>query len=232
MNIKIPIQEIEKKLKYKFKKKKLINDCFIHPSFLKKNKKLNNNFVHEFERLEFLGDRVLGIVIASLIFNKFNEYDEGTLSKKFSLLVQRDFLYKIALKLNLNDFVKVNNKNFNLKSQKSILSDTLESIIGAIYIDGGFDSSRKFITSLWMPYLDLTPTNKSDPKSTLQEVSQKKYKKLPEYKLVSKKGPPHSPVFTVSLKALNFQTIKDSGHSIRDAEKNAAKKILDMLDEQ
>ena len=125
MTIKIPIQEIEKKLKYKFKKKKLINDCFIHPSFLKKNKKFNNNFVHEFERLEFLGDRVLGIIIASLIFNKFVDYDEGTLSKKFSLLVQRDFLYKMALTLNLNDFVKVNNKNFNLKSQKSILSDTL-----------------------------------------------------------------------------------------------------------
>ena len=111
-----------------------------------------------------------------------------SLSKKFSYLVQREFLYKIAQEINLEKFIK-----FNKKVNKSILADSIESIIGAIYIDGGFNNSYKVIKRIWTPYLDVLDSYEIDPKTKLQEISQKKFKKLPEYKLLNKEGPPHAP---------------------------------------
>ena len=123
-------------------------------------------------------------------------------------------------------------KKINDRLHKSILSDTIESIIGAIYIDGGYKAAHKVITHIWKPYLDFSSINMTDAKTQLQEISQKKYKSLPTYKLVEKKGPPHSPIFTISLKALKLKQIKASAGSIRDAEKKAAKIILDLINEK
>ena len=221
------IEEIQKILKYEFKNKKNLINSLIHPSVYINKKKINNHLVNEFDRLEFLGDRVLGLVIASLIFEKFSKYNEGSLSKKLSYLVQREFLYKIAQEINLEKFIK-----FNRKVNKSILADSIESIIGAIYIDGGFNNSYKVIKRIWTPYLDDLDSYEIDPKTKLQEISQKKFKKLPEYKLLNKEGPPHSPKFTISLDALNIDTIKVKGNSIREAEKKAANKILKLINEK
>ena len=112
---------------------------------------------------------------------------------------------------------------------KSILADSVESLIGSIFVDGGYNSAFKFIKKFWSPYLSLQESNEQDPKTKLQEISQQKFKKLPEYKLIKKTGQSHSPVFTVSLKALNMKVVKASGSSIRDAQKEAAKKILDLI---
>ena len=231
MNQKKIIEDIQKVLKYNFKNKKNLINCLIHPSYKDLTKK-NVNLANEFERLEFLGDRVLGLKISSLIFNKFDKYNEGSLTKKFSYLVQKEFLYKIALKLELELFITYNKKNLNNRRNKSILSDSVESIIGAIFIDGGYNASLRFVKRIWTPYLDLSESNRTDPKTKLQEISQKEFKILPEYKLLNKKGPSHSPLFTISLKALNLETIKTSGGSIQDAEKKAAKKILELINEQ
>ena len=220
-------------IQYKFKNLSNLQNSLIHPSILIKKNKSKTKNIYEFERLEFLGDRVLGLVIATLIFNKFKNYNEGNLSKKFSFLVQRDFLYKIALEIKLEKFLKYKKqKNANLMQYKSIFADSLESIIGSIYVDGGYNKSYKFINNFWSPYLNEIISNESDPKSELQEISQKKYKILPEYKVIKKEGMSHSPQFTISLNALKFKNIQTKGSSIQEAEKKAAKKVLGLLNEK
>ncbi len=224
------IEEIQEIIKYKFKNKQNLKNSLSHPSINKKIK-VKKNIVNEFERLEFLGDRVLGIVVASLLFNEFKNLNEGDLTKKFSFLVQKDFLYKISIELNLEKYLNYRKQSMNININKSIFSDSLEAIIGAIYVDGGFANASKIISRIWTPYLNTIESNQADSKTKLQEISQKKYKKLPIYKLLNKKGPPHSPIFTVSLKVLNLKTVKASAGSIRDAEKLAAKIILESINE-
>ena len=217
-------ENFEKSLNIKFKNSSLLLEALTHKSA---NNKFNN------EKLEFLGDRVLGLVVAYLIFNKFKNYDEGNLSKKLSFLVQREFLYNIACKINLKNFLKFNyQKQSSAILNKSILADSIESLIGAIYLDGGYEKSFLFIKRFWSSHLDTIINEEVDPKSKLQEFNQKKYKKLPEYKLIKKEGTPHSPQFTISLNAMDFKNIKAKGSSIREAEKKAAKKILKLLNEK
>jgi len=227
------INKIQKILQYQFKNIENLKISLTHPSIFKFKEKPKDKYIYEFERLEFLGDRVLGLVVASLIFKKFKDYNEGDLSKKFSFLVQREFLYKIALEIKLEDcLIFSKQKKMNSRFDKSILADSLESLIGAIYVDGGYNKSFIFIKRMWLSHLNKQISDDLDPKTKLQELTQKKYKKLPEYRLFKKEGPPHSPKFTISLNALSFKNIKAKGSSIRDAEKNAAKKILNLLNEK
>ena len=171
----------------------------------------------------------MGLVISSLIYSRFISLNEGDLSKKLSYLVQKNFLYKISTELSLNQILKFSFKKQNEKMNVSILADAVEALIGAIFIDGGYKSSIKFIKKYWGSYLNVQASNLQDPKTKLQEISQQKFKKLPTYKLNKKQGPSHSPTFTVSLKVLNLKLIKASGSSIREAEKNAALVALEMF---
>ena len=114
----------------------------------------------------------------------------------------------------------------------SFFSDSVESLIGAIFIDGGYNPSFNFISKFWTKYLDIEVSKTLDPKTSLQEISQQLYKKLPEYKLVKKEGPSHSPKFTVSVKVINLNKIKSTGSSIREAERNAAELALNKLNEK
>ncbi len=221
----------EKKINYKFKDSSLLTQSLTHPSYYKE-KKINNYNSSQFERFEFLGDRVLGLVIASILIAKYKNLDEGDLSKRYSYLVQKNFLYKIALDLSIDKLVLYNFKKNNKKMVISILSDAVESLIGAIFLDGGYRKSYNFIKNFWINYLDDDVNEIIDPKTTLQEFSQKKSKKLPEYKLANKEGPPHSPTFTVTLQVLNMKKITSKGSSIREAEKNAALKALNYLNEK
>ncbi len=225
------INQLEEIISYKFKDKKLLENALMHPSYITENQKKTLKDVSEFERLEFLGDRVLGLAISSIIYKKFSKNNEGDLSKKLSYLVQKNFLYKISTNLEIDRFLKFSSKKSN-KMNISILSDSIESLIGALYLDGGFMSAKKFINSTWGPYLDIENKNMQDSKTKLQELSQQKQKKLPEYHLVKKEGPSHSPTFTISLKVLNLKKIISSGSSIRDAEKNAASIALKLINEQ
>ena len=224
------INKFEKNIGYFFKNKKLLINSLIHPSSLTDSKKNKIKVVNDFERLEFLGDRVLGLAISSIIYKKFSKNNEGDLSKKLSYLVQKNFLHKISEDLKINNILKFSFKK-NEKMNISILSDSIESLIGAIYLDGGFVSAKKFIRVFWGPYLDIKEQNMQDSKTKLQEISQRKLKKLPEYTLVKKEGPSHSPKFTVSLKVLNLKKIKASGSSIREAEKSAANIAIKLINE-
>ena len=218
----------EKKIQYKFKNILILNHSLTHPSFYKEVQKNEKEF-SQFERLEFLGDRVLGLIIASLLFKKYKKNNEGDLSKKYSYFVQKTFLHKISLELSIDKILLYNFKKNNNKMLVSMFSDAVESIIGAIYIDGGYRSSHKFVSKFWSPYLDIKISKTQDPKTTLQELSQQKLKKLPEYKILKRKGPPHSPIFTVSLNVLGLKKIEASGSSIREAERNAANEALKLI---
>ena len=223
------INIFQNEINFQFKNKKNLFNCLIHPSIIKEKKIKKKDFESNFERLEFLGDRVLGLVVASLIFNKFLDLNEGDLTKKISYLVQKKFLYKIALEINLDKILKYSFKKENIRMNEAILSDAVESLIGSIFIDSGYTASFKFIKSIWKPYLDLKESNEQDSKTHLQEISQQKYKILPNYKLLKKEGPSHSPIFTVSLKVSSLKVVKANGKSIREAEKNAAKIALELL---
>ena len=225
------LNQFEDKIGYKFKNKFLLNQSLTHPSYYSEQK-TDNKIVNQFERLEFLGDRVLGLSVATMLFKKYNFFDEGDLSKKHSYLVQKNFLYKIAINLGIENLVLYNFKKKNKKMIISVISDTVESLIGAIYIDGGHKSSFEFIKKFWISYLDIDVSKTLDSKTALQEFSQQKEKKLPEYKIIKKEGPPHSPLFTVSLKVLNLKKIKTSGSSIREAEKKAASEALKLIYEK
>ena len=225
------LHNFETRINFKFKNKKNLINCLIHPSYFKEKKFKKNELQNHFERLEFLGDRVLGLSISSLIFEKFQNSDEGDLTKKLSFLVKKDFLYKIAIELKIDKVLKFSYRKENTRMNVSILSDSVESLIGAIFIDSGYLATYKFINDIWGPYLNLEASNKQDPKTHLQEISQQKYKSLPKYNLIDKKGPPHSPIFTVSLKIINLKLIKGKGKSKREAEKNAAIKALKLLNE-
>ena len=216
------IIKFEKVIEYQFKNKELLKSSLIHPSYVKDKKNKKINLYNDFERLEFLGDRVLGLVIASILYKRFKNFNEGDLSKKLSYLVQKNFLYKISNNLDLEKILKYSFKKENNKLNISIFADAVEALIGSIYLDGGYKASLKFIDKYWGPYLNIKTSSFQDPKTKLQEISQQKLKKLPEYKLTEKKGPSHSPTFTVTLKALNLNQIKAKGSSIREAEKNAA----------
>ena len=231
----IPVKDIEKfekKINFKFKNKKNLISALIHPSYIKETKYDKKLLKNDFERLEFLGDRVLGLIISDLIFDNFKNYNEGSLTKKLSYLVQKEFLFKIALELNIKEILKYSQKKENSHTNKSILADSVESLIGSIYIDSGFAHSVKFIKKIWEPYLDIEASNQQDPKTKLQEISQHQYKSLPKYSLVKKQGPPHSPLFTISLKVMKLEEIRASAKSIRDAEKKAAKTALKKINEK
>ena len=225
------LNSFEKIIGYKFKNNSLLSQSLTHPSFFKDSSSIEKNN-NQFERLEFLGDRVLGLIIAYLIFNNNKSLNEGDLSKKYSYLVQKNFLHKISLKLNIDKVLLYNFKKNNKKMLVSIQSDAVESLIGGIFIDGGYNASYKFIKKFWLPYINVEISKTHDPKTTLQEISQQKVKKLPEYKLINRKGPPHSPLFTVSLKVLNLNKIKAEGLSIREAERKAANEALKIINEK
>ena len=226
------IQNFERIIKFKFKNKEYLIQALVHPSFIKKKKYKNINLAYDFERLEFLGDRVLGIAIAYLIFDKFKVANEGDLTKKLSYLVQKEFLYKIALEISLDKILKFSNKKENTRMNLSILADAVESLIGSIFIDSGYNASLKFIKYIWGPYLDIEASNKQDPKTKLQELSQKTQKTVPKYTIFKKEGPPHSPIFTISLKVLDLKIIKATGKSKQDAEKKAATIALKLINEK
>ena len=222
----------ENRIGYIFKNKQILINSLIHPSYLIDKKKSISNYLNDFERLEFLGDRVLGLAISSIIYKKFSNNNEGDLSKKLSYLVQKNFLYKISTELSLSDSLKFPSKKNNEKMNISILADGVESLIGAIYIDGGFKESIKFVKKIWGPHLNIKASNIQDSKTHLQEISQQIFKRLPVYKMLKKEGPSHSPLFTVSLKALNLKIIKTTGSSIREAEKNAAEIALKLYNDK
>ncbi len=212
---------LEKKIKYKFKDISLLKLALTHSSF---EKTLNN------ENLEFLGDRVLGLVIAEKLIKEYPSADEGSLDKMLSSLVNRNTCFMVASNLALGDFILLGSTERSSlgNKKKSILSNACESILGAVYRDSDFVIVKKLILELWREHIHNIDQNLIDPKSFLQEWTLKKYKKLPEYKTLSKEGPDHEPIFEIELKFKNYKKAFSKARSIKEAEKLAAESFIQI----
>ena len=207
--MKTNLKSLETKIKVNFKDKNLLLKSLTHKSFDNDN----NN-----EKLEFLGDRVLGLIIAKKLLETYPNEKEGILDKKFASLVNKKTCLKIAKKIELEKFVlTLNSKKKNNHIEDKVLSDTCEALIGSIYLDKGFSYTEKVILSLWSNQIKESVITKIDPKTKLQEFSLKKFKKLPIYKIISNTGPRHKPTFSAQ------------GKSKKDAEQNAASLCLKNL---
>jgi len=212
---------LENKINIKFKNKKLLSLSLVHKSF----DSLNNN-----EKLEFLGDRVLGLVLSKKLFSLYPYESEGSLDKKFASLVNRKICLKISKILELEKFLILGNTyKKNLKIEDKILADACEALIAAIYLDSGFKIVEDFILRFWNDEINKTVKIEIDPKTKLQEYSLKYFKKLPTYKVSSYKGPLHIPSYKVSVKIHDSKNFYGTGNSKKIAEHNAASKIINDL---
>ena len=219
--MKINYTFLEKKIKITFKDKNLLIKSLTHKSF---DKERNN------EKLEFLGDRVLGLVMAKKLLEIYPNEEEGVLDKKFATLVNKKTCLSIAKKIQLEKFILV----FNPKNQKrviedKVLADTCEALIGGVYLDKGFLNVEKLILNLWSDHIKDSVITKIDAKTKLQEYSLKIFKKLPIYKLISNTGPRHRPLLKVAVKLMNTKFYTGEGKSKKDAEQNAALKCLQNI---
>mgnify|MGYP001215479799 FL=1 len=216
--MKINYSNLEKKINTKFKDQNLLIKSLTHKSF----DKLNNN-----EKIEFLGDRVLGLVIAKKLLEIYPEEKEGVLDKKFASLVNKKTCLQIAKNIDLQKYILVfNSKNKLIDIEDKVISDACEALIGAIYLDKGFVIVEKIILKLWYKHIKESIITQIDSKTKLQEYSLKKFKKLPIYKLISNTGPRHRPIFKIGVKLPNSKYYIAEGKSKKDAEQNAAIKCL------
>ena len=212
---------LENKINIKFKNKSLLSLSLIHKSF----NLLSNN-----EKLEFLGDRVLALVLSKKLFNMYPYESEGSLDKKFASMVNRKTCLKISKILELEKFLILGNTyKKNIKIEDKILSDACEALIGAIYLDSGYKVVEVFILKFWNDEIKKSAKIEIDSKTKLQEYSLKRFQKLPTYKVLSYKGPQHNPIYKVSVKIYDSKFFYGVGNSKKIAEHDAANKLIKGL---
>ena len=215
--MKIDYSKIEKKINHKFKNKGLLIKSLTHKSF----DKINNN-----EKIEFLGDRVLGLIIAKKLLDIYPDEKEGILDKKFASLVNKTTCLQIAKSIDLQNYILISPRNKSEYIEDKVISDSCEALIGAIYLDRGLNITEKVILDLWKEKIRNSVITQVDAKTKLQEFSLKKFKKLPTYKIISNTGPRHKPIFKVAVKLPNTRFYNGEGKSKKDAEQNAALSCL------
>jgi len=218
------INKLEQYLGFKISDHELYYKALTHKSADK-----NNNY----EKLEFLGDRVLGLCISKKLLEIFPNEKEGILDKKLASLVNKNKCFEIGQQIKLDKIVRIG--NLRLKKQiveKKIVSDSCEALIGAIYLDKGFDFVEKFILKIWEKHINDKTIIIIDAKTKLQEYSLKKFKLLPIYKFISDTGPKHKPNFRVAVKIKNTTFVEADGASKKLAQQAAATKLLNTLDKK
>ena len=213
------IHKFQKSQKIKFRNNSLLTEALTHKSA---NKKFNN------EKLEFLGDRVIGLVLSKKLIDLYPYENEGVLDKRFAILVNRETCSDIAWSIGIQNYIIVGNSKRKITTKdKKILSDCCEAVIGAIYIDRGYDFVKNFILKIWKKNIDRSDITILDPKTKLQEYSLKRYKKLPLYRLINSSGPRHSPTYKISVSIVGTKQFIGTGGSKQQAEQNAAAKLLE-----
>ena len=209
--------KLQKTIKVKFKNIELLNKAITHKSF---------DSINNYEKLEFLGDRLLGLIISKKLLSMYPDVKEGLLDKKLASLVNKEKCYEVGTKLKLDEFILIGNNKKSSKVEIKIVSDAIESLIGAIYYEKGFDFVEKFVLNLWKDLLDSSKITVIDAKTKLQEYSLKKFKILPIYKLVNTSGPKHKPMFKIAVRLKNSEFVDGLGKSKKIAEQNAANKYI------
>ena len=230
---------------YAFARPELLSDALTHPSALPpprrpgrgRPRRAAPNGVPRggprggYERLEFLGDRVLGLVIADLLWRGFEDEQEGPLTRRLTHLVRRDALARVAAAIGLDRHLRLSPAEAAAGAARNpgILADVLEAVIAAIYLDGGFPAATAFIERFWEPLITEMEAPPSDAKTELQEWAQARGLKLPAYELIATSGPDHAPHFTVSVRVAGQEEASATASSKRAAETGAAAALLDRL---
>lgn len=183
-----------------------------------------------YERLEFLGDRVLGLVVAERLFERYPEESEGGLARRHAVLVSRRTLVVVAKEIGLGDWIDMppGETAAGTHRRPAILADACEAVIGALYLDAGLDAARAFIDRYWGALIEEAPPG--EPKTQLQEWAQGRGRPLPVYRTVKTEGPPHEPVFTIEVSIEGRPPARATGRSKRMAEQEAARLMLDAID--
>lgn len=216
-------------INYNFRNENLLLEALTHPSLTQEGK------IHNYQRLEFLGDKVLSLAIGEFLMHKFPDEMEGALSRRHASLVSGEALAEIALEMNLDEFLLLSEGEEKLggRHNKHNLENALEAVIGAIYLDSNFQEAQKFIMKFWHDFLlqDLDPPK--DPVSKLQEIVQSQSRQLPEYIVVQSGGSHHAPLFTATVKIPKTnEEFSAEGKSKKEAQREAAKRALEKLDKE
>ena len=225
-------ENLHKELGYTFKNSELILQAFRHSSYV--NEQVGAN-LEDNERLEFLGDAVLDLAISHFLMERFRDANEGDLSKFRAMLVDEAGLFHVATRLNLGGYLLLGKgeEQSGGRHKPSILADTTEALIGAIYLDGGFDAAKLIIQRLFSPLLKKVHSEDllQDFKSLLQEYTQQAYKTLPKYRLVEETGPAHDKAFRIALSINGKFLAEGRGKSKKEAEQHAAREAFFRLKE-
>lgn len=224
------IQELEDQLGHQFASPKLLEDALTHPSLA--GFKQRRQGAMPYERMEFLGDRVLGLVIAEWIYRQFPDAKEGDLALRHTALVNRNALQAVALQIGLGKHVRLA-RGDELTAERrdlSTLSDAMEAVIGALYLDGGLGPAQDFIHRYWHKHVTIESAP-ADPKTALQEWAQGKGLPLPDYQDIRHYGPAHAPKFVVAAHVKGFPVAEAEGDTKRAAQKAAASLLLQQLNE-
>ena len=214
---------LEKALGYKFKGRPLLRRALTHASVRSQREKSDDN-----ERLEFLGDRVLALAIAELLVEMNADATEGELARRFNRLVRREACATVARNLALGTalILSASEADSGGRSKDTILADACEALLGAVFVEAGFDVARDVVRRLWMPLIDNAPRTTADPKSALQEWAQGQGLPLPEYVEIGRDGPDHAPRFTAQVRVGRHNPAEGVGASKRSAEQAAATALL------
>jgi ribonuclease III len=222
------LQLFEKQAQIRFKSRELLNLAFCHRSFANENEQMDNN-----EKLEFLGDSVLGLVVAEYLFDTLVDRPEGDLAKIKSFVVSEEVLAAVAHDLRVDNFILIGRgeEYSGGRTKKALLADAMEAIIGAYFLDSGLKKSRKFILEQIVPEIDKVRANrhKKDYKTLLQEHVQKEFKTYPKYTLMKKTGPDHSKTFWMQVQIKERSYGPGKGQNKKEAEQQAARLAYEAL---
>ena len=216
------LSNLQNKINLKFKNINLLKRAITHKS---------HDPINNYEKLEFLGDRVLGLIISMKLIKMYPKEKEGVLDKKLASLVNKNRCYEIGQSLKLQQFILVGNSSKKkIKIENKIISDSTEALIGAVFYEKGFGITEKFVLNMWQSLIVSSNITMIDSKTKLQEYSLKKFKLLPIYKLISSTGPKHRPKFIVLVRTKGTKSFEGSGDSKKSAEQDAAKKLLENIE--
>jgi ribonuclease-3 len=219
------LDDLAGRLPHRFEQPNLLREALTHPSAASKP-------AQSYERLEFLGDRVLALIVSDLLLARFPQEAEGALARRLAALVRRETLAEVAGGLALGDFLILAKaeRESGASTNPALLADACEAVIGALYLDGGLEAARGFVVSRWMPLLEAEQIPPQDAKTALQEWAQGRGLPLPAYRETCREGPPHEPVFTIEVSVVGYPPAEGEGRSKRLAEQTAASRLLARLD--
>lgn len=222
------LHDLARRLDHTFAKPELLTQAVTHPSVLQGR---GPRKATPYERLEFLGDRVLGLVVADMLFFRYPSEPEGALARRHAALVRRESLARVAAEIGLAQYLVLSKgeEDAGGRSNPALLADACEAVIGALFADAGFAVAQNFVRAMWAPLMEESAAPPKDAKTALQEWAQGLGRKLPVYRTVGTEGPPHDPIFLISVEVEGVDPVAAKGASKRIAEQAAAAAMLEKV---